>query len=314
MTEQVYQAGRVSVSYNDTPKSKLSVITIFGAIISVNLMLWAGYWAYNVISRDINGIPIVAAQPGPLRIAPDIPGGIEAENIELAVTKIASQELPPNPQAVELAPRTAKLEDGDITIYQALKQKRLIDNHTIKNQQGHNKLIEAELFKEVSFGAKKTASVSANYTIVDNQSELVAAALALALKPSGQSVVNNAISENLNSRIIKPRPRPGSLLVKSSLFKDPNAILPALAIVERGLAVVQFGTFDTEEVAFAEWGRLSKNLAVILDNRPKYVERIQRNGNEIYRLRLGGFVNLDDANRFCFAVISEENCVPVIAK
>jgi len=124
MTEQVYQAGRVNVSDTDTQKNKLSVISILGAIISVNLMLWAGYWAYNIISRDINGIPIVAAQPGPLRVAPVFPGGIEAENIELAVTKIASQELPPNPQAVELAPSTAKLVDDDITIYQALKQKK----------------------------------------------------------------------------------------------------------------------------------------------------------------------------------------------
>ena len=314
MTEQVYQAGRVNVYDTDTQKNKLSVISILGAIISVNLMLWAGYWAYNIISRDINGIPIVAAQPGPLRVAPDFPGGIEAENIELAVTKIASQELPPNPQAVELAPSTAKLVDDDITIYQALKQKKLIDNHTFKNQQGHDEIIEAELFNKVSFGALKPSSLSENYTIVDNQSELVAAALALALKPSSQSTANSAISANINLRIMKPRPRPGSLLAKSSLFKNPNVILPVLGVVERGLAVVQFGTFETEEVAFSEWGRLGKNFAVILDGRPKYVERIQRNGNEMYRLRLGGFANLDDANRFCSAVISEENCVPVIAK
>ena len=222
----------------ETQKNKLSVISILGAIISVNLMLWAGYWAYNIISRDINGIPIVAAQPGPLRVTPDFPGGIEAENIELAVTKIASQELPPNPQAVELAPSTAKLVDNDITIYQALKQKKLIDNHTFKNQQGHDEIIEAELFNEVSFGALKPSSLSANYTIVDNQSELVAAALALALKPSSQSTANSAISANINSRIMKPRPRPGSLLAKSSLFKNPNVILPVLGVVERGLAVV----------------------------------------------------------------------------
>ena len=314
MTEQVYRAGRVNVSYTETQKNKLSVISILGAIISVNLMLWAGYWAYNIISRDINGIPIVAAQPGPLRVTPDFPGGIEAENIELAVTKIASQELPPNPQAVELAPSTAKLVDDDITIYQALKQKKLIDNHTFKNQQGHDEIIEAELFNKVSFGALKPSSLSENYTIVDNQSELVAAALALALKPSSQSTANSAISANINSWILKSRPRRGSLLTKTSLFKNPNVILPVLGVVERGLAVVQFGTFETEEVAFSEWGRLGKNFAVILDGRPKYVERIQRNGNEMYRLRLGGFANLDDANRFCSAVISEENCVPVIAK
>ena len=126
MTEQVYSASTKSVSNNDTQNNKLSFFSIFGAIISLNLILWAGYWAYNVISRDINGIPIVAAQPGPLRVAPDVPGGIEAENIELAVTKIASQELPPNPRAVELAPYTEKLSADDITIYKALKQKKLI--------------------------------------------------------------------------------------------------------------------------------------------------------------------------------------------
>ena len=90
MTEQVYQAGRVNVSDTDTQKNKLSVISILRAIISVNLMLWAGYWAYNIISRDINGIPCVAAQPGPLRAAPVLPGGLEPENIALSVTKIAS--------------------------------------------------------------------------------------------------------------------------------------------------------------------------------------------------------------------------------
>jgi hypothetical protein len=112
---------------------------------------------------------------------------------------------------------------------------------------------------------------------------------------------------------IKPRPRPGSLL-NVSMSTTETVIHPALASVETGLAVVQFGTFATETEAFEEWDRLSINLSVILDGRPKYVERIRRNGNEIYRLRLGGFVNIDDASRFCSAVISQENCVPVIAK
>ena len=37
-----------------------------------------------------------------------------------------------------------------------------------------------------------------------------------------------------------------------------TVIRPALASVETGLAVVQFGTFATETVAFEEWDRLSK--------------------------------------------------------
>ena len=312
MTEQVYSASAEGNLYKDIQNSKLSIFSIFGAVISLNLILWAGYWTYNIISRDINGIPIVAAQPGPLRVAPDTPGGIEAENIELAVTKIASQELPPNPKAVELAPGTEKLTPDDLTIFQAIKQKKIIDRQAALNNQIHLGVIEPNLSKEISLEPVNTVTNTANYSITENQSELVAAALALALKPSADNLIANAVAQN-KFKQIKPRLRPGSLL-EASVSTTETVIRPALASVERGLAVVQFGTFATETVAFEEWDRLSKNLSVILDGRPKYVERIKRNGNEIYRLRLGGFVNIDDASRFCSAVISQENCVPVIAK
>ena len=312
MTEQVYSASAEGNLYKDIQNSKLSIFSIFGAVISLNLILWAGYWTYNIISRDINGIPIVAAQPGPLRVAPDTPGGIEAENIELAVTKIASQELPPNPKAVELAPSTEKLTPDDLTIFQAIRQKKIIDRQAALNNQIHLGVIEPNISKEISLEPVNTVTNTANYSITENQSELVAAALALALKPSADNLIGSAVAQN-KFKQIKPRLRPGSLL-EASVSTTETVIRPALASVERGLAVVQFGTFATETVAFEEWDRLSKNLSVILDGRPKYVERIKRNGNEIYRLRLGGFVNIDDASRFCSAVISQENCVPVIAK
>ena len=312
MTEQVYSASAERNLYKDIQNSKLSIFSIFGAVISLNLILWAGYWTYNIISRDINGLPIVAAQPGPLRVAPDTPGGIEAENIELAVTKIASQELPPNPKAVELAPSTEKLTPDDLTIFQAIRQKKIIDRQAALNNQVHLGVIEPNLSKEISLEPVNTVTNTANYSITENQSELVAAALALALKPSADNLIGNAVAQN-KFKQIKPRPRPNSLL-EVSVSTTETVIRPALASVETGLAVVQFGTFATETVAFEEWDRLSKNLSVILDGRPKYVERIKRNGNEIYRLRLGGFVNIDDASRFCSAVISQENCVPVIAK
>ena len=314
MTEQVFSASEIGVSNNDTQSNKLSFFSLFGAIISLNLILWAGYWAYSLISRDINGIPIVAAQPGPLRVAPEVPGGIEAENIELAVAKIASQELPPNPQTVELAPYTAKLNADDIAINQALKQKKLIDSQIEKRTQGHLQAVEPKLLNERSLLPIKTSIESTDYTIVDNQSELVAAALAIALKQNSGQVSNKAISRNIKYGIIKPMPRPGSLWAKTTSLNIENSILPTLGSVEPGLAVVQFGSFENKQLALAEWGRLSENLSIILDGRPKFVESIQRNGNEIYRLRLGGFVNIDDASRFCSAVISQENCVPIIAK
>ena len=174
--------------------------------------------------------------------------------------------------------------------------------------------VEPELLNEISLVPIKTSIESTDYTIVDNQSELVAAALAIALKPNSEQLSNKVISGNIKSHIIKPMPRPGSLQIKPTSPNSENSILPTLGSVETGLAIVQFGSFENKQLALAEWGRLSENLTVILDGRPKFVERIQRNGNEIYRLRLGGVVNIDDASRFCSAVISQENCVPIIAK
>ena len=174
--------------------------------------------------------------------------------------------------------------------------------------------VEPELLNEISLVPVKTSIESTDYTIVDNQSELVAAALAIALKPNSEQLSDKVISGNNKSIKIKPMPRPGSLRIKPISLNSENSILPTLGSVETGMAIVQFGSFENKQLALAEWGRLSENLSVILDDRPKFIERIQRNGNEIYRLRLGGFVNIDDASRFCSAVISQENCVPIITK
>ena len=173
------------------------------------------------------------------------------------MTKIASQELPPNPQAVELAPSTEKLTPDDITIFQAVGQKKIIDRQAALKNQIHVGVIEPNLSKEISFEPVNTVTNTANYSITENQSELVAAALAIALKPSADNLIGNAVAQNNNFKQIKPRPRPGSLL-EVSMSTTETVIRPALASVETGLAVVQFGTFATETVAFEEWDRLSK--------------------------------------------------------
>ena len=42
-----------------------------GAALSLSLLAGAIGWSYQLIVRDINQIPIVRAQLGPLRVAPD---------------------------------------------------------------------------------------------------------------------------------------------------------------------------------------------------------------------------------------------------
>ena len=99
----------------------------------------------------------------------------------------------------------------------------------------------------------------------DNQSELVAAALAIALKPNSAQLSDKVISGNIKPIVIKPMPRPGSFRIKPTSLNSENSILPTLGSVETGLAIVQFGSFENKQLALAEWGRLSENLSVILN-------------------------------------------------
>ena len=68
---------------------KLNIIFYWaGTALSLSLLAGAIGWSYQLIVRDINQIPIVRAQLGPLRVAPDNPGGLTAANQGLSLIHI----------------------------------------------------------------------------------------------------------------------------------------------------------------------------------------------------------------------------------
>ena len=84
---------------------KLNMIFYWtGAALSLSLLAGAIGWSYQLIVRDINQIPIVRAQLGPLRVAPDDPGGLTAANQGLSVTQLAVNEKPLLSNEIRLAP------------------------------------------------------------------------------------------------------------------------------------------------------------------------------------------------------------------
>lgn len=46
-----------------------------GAAVSLALIAGVGVWGYKLVMRDVTGIPVVQAMEGPMRIAPEDPGG-----------------------------------------------------------------------------------------------------------------------------------------------------------------------------------------------------------------------------------------------
>ena len=59
-------------------------------------------------------IPIVRAQLGPLRVAPDDPGGLTAANQGLSVTQLAVNERPLLSDEIFLAPAAEVLSEENV--------------------------------------------------------------------------------------------------------------------------------------------------------------------------------------------------------
>ena len=112
---------------------KLNIIFYWaGAVLSLSLLAGAIGWSYQLIVRDINQIPIVRAQLGPLRVAPDNPGGLTAANQGLSVTQLAVNEKPLLSNEIRLAPAAEILNAEHLSLQVTRDVKSNIDDGTFE--------------------------------------------------------------------------------------------------------------------------------------------------------------------------------------
>jgi hypothetical protein len=91
-----------------------TVLNWIGAALSLALIAGLGYWAYQLIVRDVTGVPVVRALEGPMRIAPEDPGGSTAAYQGLAVNAIAAEGTAAAPaDTLVLAPAEVNLTEED---------------------------------------------------------------------------------------------------------------------------------------------------------------------------------------------------------
>lgn len=87
---------------------------IAGALSSLALVVGLGVWGYRIAVRDVSGVPVVRALEGPLRIAPENPGGKVALHQGLAVNDVAEAgSAAPVAERIALAPRVDGLSEED---------------------------------------------------------------------------------------------------------------------------------------------------------------------------------------------------------
>ena len=279
-----------------------------GAALSLFLLAGAIGWSYQLIVRDVNQIPIVRAQLGPLRVAPDNPGGLTAANQGLSVTQLAVNEKPLLSNEIYLAPAAEILNEENL----ALK---------VKEEYKSNKVDGAFEIKEVNAENSMNLEALPDQKEVDSRSNDVGV-LSKAAFSQKKIEIENAVSLALSITNepdkslswLRPKIRPVGFYRNGNITEDQivsNEPMPKLPI---GSAVVQLGAFDSKSLAKSEWQRFEKILGSILIPKKMVVQKAESGGKIFYRLRASGFSDISDARQFCTAISDKVACIPVVTR
>ncbi len=89
------------------------IVNLMGAVISVALMVGAGYWGYRIAVRDVAGVPVIQATSGAMRERPIKPGGEIVTYAGLSVNALVAEDRAPEPDTLALAPGPLDLTPED---------------------------------------------------------------------------------------------------------------------------------------------------------------------------------------------------------
>jgi len=279
-----------------------------GAALSLSLLTGAIGWSYQLIVRDINQIPIVRAQLGPLRVAPDDPGGLTAANQGLSVTQLAVNERPLLSDEIFLAPAAEVLSEENVALQISE------ENSSITNKEKFDTL---EVSTENSLDLKILPEQNATGLASNNEAVLSTAAFSPKKLEIENAVslalsLTNEVDSSFNS--LRPKIRP---VVLNQIQTDNIAQSVANELVVTapiGSAVVQLGAFESKSLAQIEWQRLEALLGSVLTSKNMMVQKAESGGRVFYRLRAFGFDDLSDARQFCSAVNDKVACIPVVTR
>lgn len=270
-----------------------------GAAVSAALVLGLAVWGYKLAMRDVNGVPVVRAMEGPMRIAPDNPGGTVTAHQGLAVNNVAAEGIAAAPaDTLVLAPApidlaaedmagTAATLPGPVSARSEGAPGLIVDPEAVPGIEGE--AVELAVAEALAEGAVELSGELGAPGIVAEMPELV---------PVTAS--------------IRPRARPATA--------EAAAVVPVAAVAREvdpatlaaGTRLAQLGAFDTAEAARAEWDKLSLRFGELLADKGRVVMAAQSGGRAFFRLRAEGFADEAEARRFCAALLAEQaSCVPV---
>ena len=279
-----------------------------GAALSFFLLVSAIGWSYQLIVRDINQIPVVRAQLGPLRVAPDDPGGLTAANQGLSVTQLAVNEKPFLSNEIHLAPAAEILNAEHLALQVTEDVKSNTDDGTfeIKEVNAENSINLREVSNEIEVDTSSKKEVVLSKVAFSQKKIEIENAVSLAL-----SITDDPVD---SLTLLRPKIRPMISRLNNKTTGDQVVNNEPISKLPIGSAVVQLGAFENKNLAKSEWQRFEKLLGSILFSKKMIVQKAESGGKIFYRLRASGFDDISDARQFCSAISDRVACIPVVTR
>jgi hypothetical protein len=299
-----------------------------GALMSVALVVGLGVWGYQLAMRDVTGVPVGRALEGPMRVAPEDPGGTQAAHQGLAVNSVAAEGAAAAPaERLVLAPPPLHLTEED------MPRPDLEGSGITETTLG-----DAPRAARPGEVVGETDMLALADSLADGVSPLEVAPLPVpeTLPETGASAEPDApgieagptdapailTSTTGVTRSVVPRARPFGDATAMAIASEvalavarPTNLEVDPARIPAGTRLVQFGAYDSPDQARDAWSGLEQRFGDFLDGKQRIVQEAVSGGKTFYRLRAMGFADINDARRFCAALVAERQaCIPVVVR
>lgn len=300
-----------------------AALNLLGAAASLALVAGIGMWGYQLVMRDVSGVPVVRAVEGPMRVQPDDPGGLPADHQGLAVNAVAAKGTAEAPaDRLILAPRPVDLADED---QPAKPGEEVMAEKPETTERASDPGSVSSMVDRLLAGVLSGSDEQAETTVVkaaariEQPVDVASAQEALtAEEPNDRIATPAVVSGPGPARSLRPKLRPlraagagpvaTPVAVKPGLDVDPDS-LPV------GTRLAQLGAFESPDLARQEWDRLAGKFSDYMDGKSRVVQKASSGGRTFYRLRAMGFDDLGDARRFCSVLVAEQaDCIPVVTR
>lgn len=289
------------------PSQPSGIVQSFGAVLSLALIVGAGAWVWQLMQRDVSGVPVVRALEGPLRVLPENPGGTQASHQGLSVTQLAAaQEREPGSDLI-LAPLSAELQLDD-----------MLPTATLATEDTMPSLLDDADPVLAALQQVNAAPAAMSQPLGINSPTQRAVARSLRPQPRGQGVASMSPAAPAASAPESQMADDLAASVASSVVQGLSGqqkidIDPATIPV--GTRLVQLGAYDDVDSAHRAWDQLKQRFSPLLDDKGRVVEAAQSGGSTFFRLRAHGFRDERDARRFCSALADQQvDCIPVLVR